>query len=49
LPEVLLIDDNPIQLSVREALLREAGFSVITAGSAEEARSFSPRDRRPIA
>ena len=37
MPEVLLIDDNPIQLSVREALLREAGFSVITAGSAEEA------------
>jgi DNA-binding response OmpR family regulator len=37
LPEVLLIDDSPIQLSVREAVLESAGFSVLTAGSAEQA------------
>lgn len=37
MPEVLLIDDSPIQLSVREAVLKTAGFSVLTAGSAEQA------------
>lgn len=37
LPEVLIIDDNPMQLSVREAVLRGAGFSVVTADSAEQA------------
>jgi DNA-binding response OmpR family regulator len=37
LPEVLIIDDNPTQLSVREAVLRNAGFSVLTADSAEQA------------
>jgi DNA-binding response OmpR family regulator len=36
-PEVLVIDDNPTQLSVREAVLRGAGFSVLTAASAEQA------------
>lgn len=37
MPEVLLIDDSPTQLSVREAFLKSAGFSVITASSAEQA------------
>jgi len=37
LPEVLLIDDSPTQLSLREAVLRSAGFSVLTATSAEQA------------
>ena len=37
MPEVLLIDDSPTQLSVREAVLKSAGFSVLTASSAEEA------------
>lgn len=37
MPEILVIDDNPMQLSVREAVLRAAGFSVVTADSAEQA------------
>jgi DNA-binding response OmpR family regulator len=39
-PEVLVIDDNPTQLSVREAVLTGAGFSVLTADSAELALSL---------
>ncbi|MBV9341409.1 MAG: response regulator [Acidobacteria bacterium] len=37
MPDVLLIDDSPVQLQVREAVLRSAGFSVLTATSAEQA------------
>ena len=37
MPQVLLIDDSPTQLHVREAVLREAGFSVLTASTADEA------------
>jgi DNA-binding response OmpR family regulator len=37
--KVLLIDDSPTQLHVREAVLREAGFSVLTAATADEALS----------
>ncbi len=37
MPDLLVIDDNPTQLSVREAVLRGAGFSVLTADSAEKA------------
>jgi DNA-binding response OmpR family regulator len=37
LSDVLVIDDNPTQLCVREAVLRDAGFSVLTASSAEQA------------
>ena len=37
MPEVLVIDDNPTQLSVREAVLRGSGLSVQTASSAEDA------------
>jgi DNA-binding response OmpR family regulator len=40
LPEILVIDDNPTQLSVREAVLARAGFSVQTADSAEQALQF---------
>jgi len=35
--EVLLIDDNETQLNARQAVLREAGFAVLTAGTAEAA------------
>ena len=37
LNQVLLIDDNPLQLSVREAVLRKAGFEVSIATTAESA------------
>jgi DNA-binding NtrC family response regulator len=37
LQQVLLIDDNPLQLSVREAILRNAGFQVSIATTAESA------------
>ena len=37
MPEVLVIDDNLSQLHAREAVLRDAGFSVVTASSAEQA------------
>ena len=37
MPEVLLIDDSPTQLHMREAVLRDAGFSVTTVGTAGEA------------
>lgn len=35
--QVLLIDDNPLQLTVREAILRDAGFQVSVATNAESA------------
>jgi len=35
--QVLVIDDNPAQLSMRQDVLRGAGFSVICADSAETA------------
>ena len=35
--QVLLVDDNPVQLSVREAVLRKAGFQVSIASTAESA------------
>ena len=35
--EVLLIDDNPLQLKVREAVLRNAGFQVAVATTADSA------------
>ena len=35
--QVLLIDDNPLQLTVREAILRDAGFMVSVATTAESA------------
>lgn len=45
--QVLLVDDNPVQLSVREAVLRKAGFQVSVATTAESAlatlRTFPDR------
>ncbi len=45
--QVLLVDDNPLQLSVREAILRKAGFQVCVATTAESAlamlRAFPDR------
>lgn len=35
--QVLLIDDNPLQLRVREAILRDAGFQVSVATTADSA------------
>ena len=35
--QVLLVDDNPVQLSVREAVLRRAGLQVSIANNAESA------------
>ncbi len=37
---VLLIDDSPLQLRVREAILRDAGFEVCIATSAESAEAL---------
>ena len=37
LNQVLLVDDNPLQLSVRETILRKAGFEVSVATNAESA------------
>jgi len=37
LSQVLLIDDNPVQLSVREAVLRNAGFQVSIATTTDSA------------
>ncbi len=37
LNQVLLVDDNPVQLRIREAILRKAGFQVSTAASVESA------------
>jgi DNA-binding response OmpR family regulator len=31
LPKLLLIDDNPVQLRIRETVLRDAGFDVAVA------------------
>ena len=35
--QILLIDDNPLQLGVRETVLRHAGFQVSVATTAESA------------
>ena len=37
MPEILLIDDEQAHLRFREAVLRDAGFSVSTAGDAASA------------
>jgi CheY-like chemotaxis protein len=48
LRQVLLIDDNPLQLSVREAVLRNAGFEVTIATSADSALATLRVLRRQI-
>jgi len=40
LRRVLLIDDSPLQLRVRETVLREAGFEVCIATTAESAHAL---------
>jgi DNA-binding NtrC family response regulator len=47
LNQVLLVDDNRLQLSIREAVLRNAGFEVSTAMTAEGALAalYLVRDR----
>jgi DNA-binding response OmpR family regulator len=40
LRRVLLIDDSPLQLCVREAVLRDAGFAVCIATTAESAHAL---------
>jgi DNA-binding response OmpR family regulator len=40
LRRVLLIDDSPLQLRVREAVLRDAGFEVVIATTAESAHAL---------
>jgi len=40
LSEVLLVDDNPLQLRVREAVLRNGGFKVTVATTAASALTF---------
>ena len=37
MPEILLIDDDATQLRLREAILREAGFAVLTSETAHAA------------
>jgi DNA-binding response OmpR family regulator len=37
LPKLLLIDDNPVQLRIRETVLRDAGFDVTVATTAASA------------
>jgi CheY-like chemotaxis protein len=39
-PAILLIDDNALQLCIRETVLRDAGFSVVTASTAAQALAF---------
>jgi len=48
--EILLIDDSPMQVHVREAVLRQAGFSVVTAGTAAQALELlgAPDDQEHI-
>lgn len=43
--EVLLIDDNETQLNARQAVLREAGFAVLTAVTAEAALALLKEPR----
>lgn len=41
---VFLIDDSPVQLRARAAVLRSAGFEVLTASSAEAALALLRRE-----
>ncbi|HEY3930243.1 MAG TPA: response regulator [Candidatus Koribacter sp.] len=46
--QVLLVDDNPVQLQVREMILRRAGFAVSIATSAEIALALLRTARQHI-
>jgi DNA-binding response OmpR family regulator len=47
LRRVLLIDDNPLQLRIRETVLRDAGFPVDVATSAEAALALLRSEDAP--
>ncbi len=47
--QILLVDDNPVQLQVREMVLRRAGFSVSIATSAESALVLIRTARQHVA
>ncbi|MGC9291566.1 MAG: response regulator [Acidobacteriaceae bacterium] len=44
MPQVLLVDDNPIQAVTRKAILERVGFTVKTFLSAKEALRFIEND-----
>lgn len=47
--QVLLIDDTPIQLDIRKAVLVDAGMCVSTAGTSEEALALlGPPKSKPF-
>ena len=46
MPAILLIDDNALQLCIRETVLRDAGFSVVTAATAAQALDFLSLSKR---
>jgi DNA-binding response OmpR family regulator len=45
---VLIIDDNPVQLSTREAVLRDAGFQVSIATTAPSALALLQASSTPF-
>jgi DNA-binding response OmpR family regulator len=47
-PKALLIDDDPIQLRIREAVLREAGVEVCTATTPDSAVGLLRSDAEGI-
>jgi CheY-like chemotaxis protein len=49
LSQVLLVDDNPVQLQIRETVLRNAGFRVAIATSAESALALLRTARQHVA
>jgi CheY-like chemotaxis protein len=46
--QILLVDDDPVQLRLREAVLREAGFQVAIATSAEIALTLLTSASNPL-
>lgn len=47
-PKILLVDDDATQLRLREAVLREAGLSVVVATSAEVALTLLTASSDPL-
>lgn len=45
---VLVIDDNPVQLSIREAVLRDAGFQVSIATTGPSALALLAASSTPV-
>lgn len=46
--QILLVDDDAVQLRLREAVLREAGFTVAIATSAEVALTLLTSSSNPL-